>query len=875
MKHPSPKLVIVAAFYLAVCPASVAGPASDGFAAPGVLEATSEREITRRQENLMLAEQAIKAGDAAQARKEAQAAYDYYKQAVDLVPQGPASAGLRARALSRFSQGSVNFAEFLVSRGEYAEARRVAGEVLEPRYNPNYRPAIDFLSRLEDPDYFNKTVTPEFAADREEVARLMTEAVGFYDSGRFDMAQKRYQKVLTIDPYNAGAFRGLEQVELGKQRYFDSAYNETRARMLWQVEKAWERPKRRFVDSQTVVDASGQQERRGTELMLSRLNSIIIPRVDFGDAPIQEAVRFLRNQSRALDTANDGEGINILLELPSRETSVGSTSADDPEIAASTSTFSDRITLALSNVPLYEVLRYVALQSGLKVKVEPFAVSLVPLDRMTDTLEVREFRVPPGFISATTASGGDSAVFAGRGTDSESNPKLSAKLNAKDFLESQGVDFPPGASARFVAGSSRLVLKNTAANLDLVESLVEAAMAEQPTQVEIEAKFVDVSQNNLKELGFDWTLGAFSIGGSGVYGGGGNAVAADRTFPFAYPGTSTPVGDTSATGGLRTGRGTQPYSALSVNSLNALLAQNLGLSAAGAPAPGIFSVAGIFTNPQFQVLIRALNQKKGIDLMAAPKVTTKSGSQATITISREFPYPQEFEPPQIPQTTGGSTTTTIGTSGGSLLGASALDTSDPIVTPSFPTDFTTRDLGVTLVVEPLVGPDGYTIDLTLSPEVVDFDGFINYGTPIYAPANTSVLGSLGNLVTGGQRTLLTENTINQPIFSTRKVSTSVTIWDGQTVALGGLIREDVQKINDKVPILGDIPLAGALFRSEVEQKIKRNLIIFTTARLMDAAGQLLRPEDDSDQEEIVEPLGLPPESLPPERTNPKGGLTRK
>ena len=65
------------------------------------------------------------------------------------------------------------------------------------------------------------------------------------------------------------------------------------------------------------------------------------------------------------------------------------------------------------------------------------------------------------------------------------------------------------------------------------------------------------------------------------------------------------------------------------------------------------------------------------------------------------------------------------------------------------------------------------------------------------------------------------------------------INDGQTVALGGLIREDVQKVTDKTPILGDIPLAGALFRSQADKHIKRNLIIFVTARLMDPAGQPL------------------------------------
>jgi general secretion pathway protein D len=77
-----------------------------------------------------------------------------------------------------------------------------------------------------------------------------------------------------------------------------------------------------------------------------------------------------------------------------------------------------------------------------------------------------------------------------------------------------------------------------------------------------------------------------------------------------------------------------------------------------------------------------------------------------------------------------------------------------------------------------------------------------------------------------------------------------------------LIREDVQKTQDKVPLLGDIPIAGRLFRSNVDQKIKRNLLIFVTARLMDAEGRPVR-QDDSDQEEIVEPLGLPADLPPP------------
>jgi general secretion pathway protein D len=176
-----------------------------------------------------------------------------------------------------------------------------------------------------------------------------------------------------------------------------------------------------------------------------------------------------------------------------------------------------------------------------------------------------------------------------------------------------------------------------------------------------------------------------------------------------------------------------------------------------------------------------------------------------------------------------------------------------VATPATPSSFEIRNLGVTLEVEPQLGSDNYTIDLDLAPEVVEFEGFINYGSPIISPRYSLLTGTWSDVV-------ITENTINQPIFSTRKVRTSVSIWDGQTVAMGGLIREDVQKIQDKVPILGDIPLAGRLFRSDVSQKIKKNLIIFVTARLMDAEGRPVR--QDEEQEEIVEPLGLP-ESLPP------------
>jgi general secretion pathway protein D len=291
--------------------------------------------------------------------------------------------------------------------------------------------------------------------------------------------------------------------------------------------------------------------------------------------------------------------------------------------------------------------------------------------------------------------------------------------------------------------------------------------------------------------------------------------------------TNVPIGRNPVTAGNRSGN-----ISISANALDALLFPSMGGSAV---APGIFGLAGVFTDPQFQVVIRALNQKKGVDLLSAPKVTTKSGQRAVIEIVREFRYPTTFTQPQVPSI--GTTTTT---------GSQVVPV---VVTPTTPQTFETRNTGVTLEVEPVVGPDGVTIDLNLVPQVVEFEGFINYGSPINAVGVNTV-----GVISRSEPVLLTENVINQPVFSTRKVTTNVSVWDGQTVVIGGLMREDVQKTEDKTPIIGDIPLVGRLFRTNVDQHIKRNLIIFVTARLVTPGGLPLNIEEE---EEGLQPPVLP------------------
>ena len=764
-----------------VCAPLAAHAGSGGQRDTSGVEAQAEFEIAQRRAlSADFAPQAMARGTEALAVRDYEKAFSEYRAAVDAIPNAPETKQLHSIALDGFTKAAMGLAEQRIAEGRWEDAETTVGKLLE--YNPSYQPARRLLSRLQSPDYFNKTVTPGFVSRVEQVKKLLVDAQGLYDSGRFEDAMKKYEEVLQLDRYNIAARRGMEQVDLGRTRVAEAAYNDTRASMMTDVDKSWELPVKRIDTGPSAILEQPVMSARGTQSVNRKLDEIIIPRISFTDATLPEVVDAIRKQSAELDKSTDvpGErGVNIVLKL------------DDTSEAQT-------ITLDLSNLPLREALDYVTRLADLKIKVEPYAVLIVPKTEQTDTLLTKEYRVPPGFITSMPSGANDTGI----GGSSEVGVS-----KAKQFLESQGVQFSqPGASANFIPSNSTLIVRNTQENLDLVDALVESAADSSPFQVEIESKFVEVSQDNLKELGFDWLLGQFGLpAGSGVYAGGGSTGDQFNTvnpgqnkpayYPFNVPGSSPaqPIGAPfPVTAGNRSGS-----VAISANALDAVL---LGNPVTG-PAAGVLALAGVFTNPQFQVVLRALNQKKGIDVLSAPKVTTKSGSAATVEIMREFRYPEEYEPPQIPQSTGSGR--------------------QPI-TPATPTSFTMKPVGVRLEVEPTVGSDKYTIDLRLLPEVTEFDGFVNYGSPIL---------NRGEVVT--------DNVINYPVFSQRKVETTVSIYDGSTVALGGLIREDVQKVTDKTPILGDIPLAGALFRSQADKHIRRNLVIFVTANLMDPAGQPL------------------------------------
>ena len=137
------------------------------------------------------------------------------------------------------------------------------------------------------------------------------------------------------------------------------------------------------------------------------------------------------------------------------------------------------------------------------------------------------------------------------------------------------------------------------------------------------------------------------------------------------------------------------------------------------------------------------------------------------------------------------------------------------------------ETGPILDVVPYVLSDGYTINLALIPSDLEFGGY-----------DTLVLPQVtGNLNVVQLPTVL-------PKFTVRQAVTTVNVWDGQTVVLGGLVTSTVQDTKNKVPVLGDLPMFGRFFQSQSKTTVKDNLMIFVTATIVDPAGNPIHSDDE-------------------------------
>ena len=396
-------------------------------------------------------------------------------------------------------------------------------------------------------------------------------------------------------------------------------------------------------------------------------------------------------------------------------------------------------------------------------------------------------------------------------------------------LGGQGID---GKAVFFNDRTGILFVRATLTDLDIIEAAI-AALNESPPQLTIEAKFAEFTQDDSRALGFDWLLGNTSISDEIVVQGG--------SAPSMWGANAPALGGGSASGPstIFPGTGGSPTAFPNI-ATDQLLSNGLrNFGGNGTPIPPLATFTGILTDPQFRVVIRAMEQRGGVDVLAAPVVTTLSGRQTTIKANdiRSIVVGNTANQQGAGGAgvgTGGGTT--VGFGGGAALGTTIQPSTVPIPT------------GPTLDVIPYVSADGYSIQMTILPSLIEFVGYDDPG-----PFAVIAQGASGS---GVGTPLIAQ--LPLPRLRVRQVVTSAVVWDGQTVFLGGLMAENVQKTKDKVPVLGDIPFLGRFFRSESSFTQKKNLAIFVTPKIIDPAGNRVHTEDNLP----YEPSTVPPREVP-------------
>lgn len=879
-------MIKAASLPLALILLAAAAPGAFAQLAP---QDAAVNEAVYRQAHRITLRQKLAEAQAAQERRALASAAKLYDDSWELVQKiGTGVEAEREQAVAGLAAVRLELARAAQRRGDYREARTQVDDVL--RVDPTHAAAVEFKRGNEKllagqrgtiPSEEVRSQVPAVAEEKITASTLVHDGKLLYEMGKLDESEAKLKQALRIDPHSEAALYYLNLVSEAKYIRSAKRHEVTMREDIRAVEQAWANPVSReklLVPNpyaQTNLIHTGQ----GRQAIMIKLDRIRLDSVKYDNLPLGEVIINLNDECKKRDP--EKRGINFLIHQAGENASAGPQPmvlgpdgnplpAPMPE-QVDMSSIAIKINPALTDVRLADALDAIVRVADhpIKYSIEDYAVvfSLKPREATPEPLYIRTFKVDPNTfyqglqgvgsyvfgesmnVGQNTGGGGFGGATGGGMTGGQNQNQISGAIMARvriaggtvmggrqggggmggtetagglnyltrtndmsevsraviNFFSSLGVDLDPsrnpGKALFFNDRQGVLIARATLQDLDMIEAAIQV-LNTVPPQINIKSKIIEISQSDTKALGFDWFLGNMLMNGGKIGGQPGTAPS--------FTGQPTPANPLGVFPG-------NPY-ASPPTTIAPTATDGLLTSGLRNPSTTLFTLTGILTDPQFRLVIKALQQRQGAELLAQPEVTTTSGRQAQMKAADVKSIITSYSFSQA-QSTGVSTGT-----------GTTVNQAQPTVVYPIPEQM---ELGPVLDVIPCVLSDGYTINLTLIPTLTEFVGYDN---PNEVGASTAINQSLA----GG---LIMVPTV-LPHFTVRQVVSTVNVWDGQTVVLGGLLSETVTTIKDQVPVLGDLPLVGRLFRSESKTSGKKNLLIFVTPTLIDPAGNRLHTDDE-------------------------------
>ncbi|MGH8020138.1 MAG: hypothetical protein ACREIA_18035, partial [Opitutaceae bacterium] len=446
--------------------------------------------------------------------------------------------------------------------------------------------------------------TASYTADQTVIENLLTRARGQFLAGDINGAEITFKDVETRDPSNTEAKEFLRRIAEGRRHDGWLDREKTREQMLEEVSRSWQRPGV-YQERQAEAEAPA-----GPVPLVEKLNRITIPSVNFTGVELSRVISTLSSISEEFDdTGITPKGVNIVLIDPQRQ--------------------NPAVNITLRNLTLRRVLDFITDSVGFQYEVQMDAVVVRPGGEISN-LETEFFPISRATVirmagasgqGASGSSSADNDPFATSSATSSSGSTSDESTAIQAFLQQAGVNFDATPGASLVYDGSAMIVTQTSRNITRIRNILNRY--NDIRQVEIEAKFMDVAEGVMDELGVDWF--AQQDGSDEFY----------RTQNRRLSEAFSPSNTQSSLNIRVPGQDIDPIPVQPP-------AFPGGLDLGGTINNALGLVVGTIQDFNVEATIRALARKTGTDLLSAPKVTVLSGQPANITVAQEFRYPESY-----------------------------------------------------------------------------------------------------------------------------------------------------------------------------------------------------------------------------------------
>ena len=434
--------------------------------------------------------------------------------------------GLYRAALQEDELGRRDRAQKLMEKAldmRHPKARRILERWLTEAAEPVVAPdSSEIKHRMNDEDY---------KLSREQIRKHLRRSRQFLALRDMKRALEECEVVLVNDPYNQDAIRLRRAIQKKRKVILQQERVVSRDGMIADVDEAW-RPvyavnaaQLAEKSAETVKVQTGEDPERTVEQDIEkRMKEMRLPTISFKPpATIMDAVEFFRQASKDFDRPEipvEKRGFNFVLKTPqplkaveAQESESNDFSSNDSEAAAAPANGLSPIpTITASDITFYDALKLVCDSVEYKFIVQGPVVMVMQKGMSTAELEARKYNVPEAFVERVNTASEEMKTMGGfGGSNASSKPKASEESEEgegrdwKAFFQEMGVNWPEGSSIKHIKALGKLYVRNTRENLAEFEKVLDE-LGGQPQLIEIETRFVEVSQEDLNSLGFEWIL---------------------------------------------------------------------------------------------------------------------------------------------------------------------------------------------------------------------------------------------------------------------------------------------------------------------------------------------------------------------------------